>query len=411
MFKDCTTFIEFISAKKTSAKIRQDDYKLLINKLGNPQKRLKCIHVAGTNGKGSVTNYLRSILQSANYKVGTFTSPHLIVHNDRIRINDIYISDEELLDIANRYYDIWFEYDLSMFDIDMIISMIYFIEKEVDYVVYEVGLGGRLDSTNIIEPIVSIITNIGFDHMEQLGDTLAKIAYEKAGIIKDNGVIFTAEDKEECLEVFKKQAVLKNAEFHQVEQVTNYRVNEHIYFDLLDYHDVQLNTLALYQIKNAALVLTVCEYLRVNKIINITRNDIVDGLRTASWPGRFEIMMKSPLVIIDGAHNEHGIKAIQESLSYLCKPLRIVFSALKDKQYELMIKDLIDIADEIIITEFSNQRALTAKDMAKGFDVTIIADHDLAIDYAINKDKNGSVLITGSLYFISEVRKRFKGGR
>ncbi|MEA5017388.1 MAG: folylpolyglutamate synthase/dihydrofolate synthase family protein [Erysipelotrichaceae bacterium] len=411
MFKDCATFIDFISAKKTSAKVRQDDYKLLITKLGNPQKRLKCIHVAGTNGKGSVTNYLRSILQRANYKVGTFTSPHLIVHNDRIRINDVYISDEELLDIANRYYDLWFEYDLSMFDIDMIISVIYFIEKEVDYVIYEVGLGGRLDSTNIIEPIASIITNIGFDHMELLGDTLAKIAYEKAGIIKDKGLIFTAEDKEECLDVFKKQAKLKKAEFHQVDKVTNYHVVDHIYFDILDYHDVQLDTMALYQIKNAALALTVCEYLRANKIINITRNDIVVGLKTAYWPGRFEIMMKSPMVIIDGAHNEHGIKAIQESLSYLPKPLRIVFSALKDKQYELMIKDLIDFADEFIVTEFSNQRALSAKDMAEGIDVTIITDHDLAIDYAINKDKNGSVLITGSLYFISEVRKRFKGGR
>ncbi|MPN07446.1 Folylpolyglutamate synthase [bioreactor metagenome] len=195
MFKDIDTFLAFITSKKTSMKSHPDDFKRLINDLGNPQWQLKCLHVAGTNGKGSVTNYLRSILQQAGYRVGTFTSPHLIVHNDRIRINDVYISDEELLSIANEHDQFWKDYDLSMFEIDMVISILYFLRQRVDYVVYEVGMGGRLDPTNIIHALASVIVNIGLDHMEYLGDTLDKIAYEKAGIIKENGLVFTAEDK------------------------------------------------------------------------------------------------------------------------------------------------------------------------------------------------------------------------
>jgi len=409
MFKNINEFLNFITNKKTSLKEHPGDFLRLIDKLGNPQLKLKCIHVAGTNGKGSVTNYLRSILQMAGYKVGTFTSPHLIVHNDRIRINDVYISDEDLLKIGNDHIDYWYDYDLSMFEIDMIISIIYFLTNQVDYVVYEVGLGGRLDPTNIISPIASVIVNIGFDHMEYLGDTLVKIAYEKAGIIKNNGLVFTAEDKKECLEVFYEVAKQKNAKVILLNPITSYSVDKKIHFTYQAYQDITLNTIALYQIKNAALALEVCDYLNKNDIIKIAKNDIIKGLADTFWKGRFEIVRNNPLVIIDGAHNEHGVRAILTSIKLLPKPLAIIFSSLKDKRYHEMIESLKLYADEIIITEFSNRRSTTADELAKGVRATVIYDYKQAIDYAIDKYPNGSILITGSLYFVSLVRELFKG--
>lgn len=409
MFKNINEFLNFITNKKTSLKEHPGDFLRLIDKLGNPQLKLKCIHVAGTNGKGSVTNYLRSILQMAGYKVGTFTSPHLIVHNDRIRINDVYISDEDLLKIGNDHIDYWYDYDLSMFEIDMIISIIYFLTNQVDYVVYEVGLGGRLDPTNIISPIASVIVNIGFDHMEYLGDTLVKIAYEKAGIIKNNGLVFTAEDKKECLEVFYEVAKQKNAKVIMLNPITSYSVDKKIHFTYQAYQDITLNTIALYQIKNAALALEVCDYLNKNDIIKIAKNDIIKGLADTFWKGRFEIVRNNPLVIIDGAHNEHGVRAILTSIKLLPKPLAIIFSSLKDKRYHEMIESLKLYADEIIITEFSNRRSTTADELAKGVRATVIYDYKQAIDYAIDKYPNGSILITGSLYFVSLVRELFKG--
>ena len=409
MYKNSEEFIQHISHRKASAKLRQDDFKRLINDLGNPQNKLNCLHVAGTNGKGSVTNYLRSILQMAGYKVGTFTSPHLIVFNDRIRINDAYISDDELLRIANEYIDYWQDYDLSMFEIAMVISIIYFIDNNVDYVIYEVGLGGRLDPTNIIDPLVSVIVNIGYDHMEYLGDTLTKIAYEKAGIIKQNKVVFTAEDKQECLAVFKDVAKDRSAQLVIVDSATTYKLNSNIHFDYKDYNDVVLNTMAFYQIKNAILAIEVCQYLSLNHIIAISRKNIYDGLYQAFWKGRFEIVANDPLTIIDGAHNEHGIKALLPNLRLLPKPRVVVFSVLKDKQYHKMITDILECVDEVVITQFNNERSISADKLALGLDVTVIDDYQKALTYATNKYKTGSVVITGSLYFVSLVRELYKG--
>lgn len=411
MYKNSKEFIEHISKRKASAKLRNDDFKRLINDLDNPQKNLRCLHVAGTNGKGSVTNYLRSILQEAGYKVGTFTSPHLIVFNDRIRINDVYISDDELLRIANQYIAYWQDYDLSMFEIAMIISIIYFMENKVDYVIYEVGLGGRLDPTNVIDSLVSVIVNIGFDHMEYLGNTLTKIAHEKAGIIKENGVVFTAENKKECLAVFEAVAKERKAQLFIIDPITSYKLNGNIHFDHKGYNDVVLDTIALYQIQNAALAIEVCDYLSCNHVIDISRSNIYDGLYKAFWKGRFEIVAYDPLTIIDGAHNEHGIKALLPNLRILLRPSVVVFSALKDKQYQEMITDILDCVDEVVITQFNSDRSLSADELALGLDVTVIEDYQAAIAYAISKYKKGSVVITGSLYFISLARELFKGGR
>ena len=217
-FKTAQEFISYVTVRFASKRTSQRNFKLCMETLGNPQYQLKCLHVAGTNGKGSTTNYLRSVLQEAGYKVGSFTSPHLTVHNDRIRINDCNISDEVLLQYANRFVEVWEEFDLSMFEIDTLISFFYFIDEKVDFVIFEVGMGGRLDATNVIIPMVSIITNIGFDHMSSLGNTYALIAGEKAGIVKEEVALITTETKEECIAVFREKCEVLHSPLILVEQ-------------------------------------------------------------------------------------------------------------------------------------------------------------------------------------------------
>ena len=209
---------------------------------GNPQLRLKCIHVGGTNGKGSTTNVLASVLMEAGYKVATFTSPYLETHHDRIRINDVFIDEATIVAYANAYYDEWVAHDLSMFEIDMFIATQYFVEQEVDIAIFEVGLGGEQDATNIIDPLVSVITNIGLDHMEFLGNSYRAIATAKAGIIKQGKALITSEDREECLAVFAQTCEKRSAEMILVKEIKNVHVDSCLHFDYQQFHDLQQPT-------------------------------------------------------------------------------------------------------------------------------------------------------------------------
>ena len=405
MFSSAQEFIEYITRRR-SEKSHKENFFKLIDELGHPEQALKVIHVAGTNGKGSVTNYLRSILQSHGYKVGTFTSPHLTVHNDRIRINDENISDEDLLYWGNYFEKEIRELDLGMFQVDTLISIFYFLDKKVDYVVYEVGMGGRLDCTNIVTPLLSVITNIGYDHMATLGNTLPKIAYEKAGIIKEGKPVFTAEYKKSCLQVFEEKAEEMHAPLYVIRTPKASLKEDKVTFDFEGYH-ICLNTMALYQAKNASLALSAAEYLRKEGIIELDREDIIEGLENTSWKGRFEVVSEKPLTILDGAHNEHGIRAILDSVRKMKRPLCIVVSILKDKQYEKMISYLCPLCDELVITSFDYYRATPIDVIAENEEATMIADWKEAIRYATEKYEEGSVLITGSLYFVSEVRSMY----
>ena len=292
-----------------------DHFKQYMVSLGNPQNRLRSIHIAGTNGKGSTTNDIRSILQAAGYKVGSFTSPFMITHLDRIRINNQDIREEAFLGITNRYYDSWMEWDLSMFEIDMCIAVFYYLEEQVDYCVFETGLGGRKDATNILQPLVSVITNIGMDHMEFLGDTLEKIAKEKAGIVKEGIDLITAEDKECCLQVFQKHTASAHAQCIKAGEISNIQETaDGLSFDYGNLKDVALYGKARYQCRNAALAIEVCLYLQRQGHIRLTEAQLRTGLHQAVWIGRFETISKEPLIILDGAHNADGIHALCETL-------------------------------------------------------------------------------------------------
>lgn len=370
-----------------------------LDSLDNPQFDLKCIHIGGTNGKGSTTNYVRSGLQKEGYRVGSFTSPHLVSHNDRIRINDINISDEDLLFYINQSVKLWDQFSLSMFEIDMLVSIWYFIDQKVDYVVYEVGLGGLLDASNVIQPIVSAITNVELDHMNILGDSVLEIAEQKAGIIKNQSPLFTTETKNEVLDLFKTHCDRVDTPMHAVEVPSYYRVEKDVFFTH-EGIDLQLRNQALYQVSNATLATSILKYLGVSD------ESIAYGIMNTQWAGRFEEIL--PNIYLDGAHNLIGIEQLVKSLDGLQRPLTVVFTALKDKDYKPMISLLEENFDNVIITEFEFYRAESAENLAGDHKVRIIKNWKDALDEITKEDLPGTKFVTGSLYFISDARAYFK---
>ena len=380
-----------------------DHFMQYMASLGNPQNRLRSIHIAGTNGKGSTTNDIRSILQAAGYKVGSFTSPFMITHLDRIRINNQDIREEAFLGITNRYYDSWMEWDLSMFEIDMCIAVFYYLEEQVDFCVFETGLGGRKDATNILQPLVSVITNIGMDHMEFLGDTLEKIAKEKAGIVKEGIDLITAEDKECCLQVFQKHTASAHAQCIKAGEISNIQETaDGLSFDYGNLKDVALYGKARYQCRNAALAIEVCLYLQRQGHIRLTEVQLRTGLHQAVWIGRFETISKEPLIILDGAHNADGIHALCETLKQM-EDVQVLFSVLKDKNFEAMLQELETVCGEILVVPFYNERALDVRLLEGRKHIHLMESYERAIPHALQKVK--PLVITGSLYFISDVRK------
>lgn len=369
----------------------------VLESLDNPQLKLKCIHIAGTNGKGSTTNFTRSILQHAGYKVGTFTSPHLIKHNDRIRINDVEISDSDLLHYLNDTFHLWETYKMSMFEIDMLISILYFIDNDVDYVVYEVGLGGRLDATNVITPLVTAITNVSFDHMNILGNTLEAIAFEKAGIVKEGIPLITTETKDVVLNVFKDVSEKHNATLTVLDPPVVKM--HHKSFTLSYKEDIVLNNQGMYQKDNANLAIHIVDSLD----LEVSPLTIKKGIENTHWAGRFEEVL--PDIYLDGAHNMQGVISLVESLDMLPKPWIVVFTALGDKAHHEMLELLIEKVDTLIITEFDFYRAEKANVLGKGLDVVIEPDYKKAIELGKQLKKEGSLLVTGSLYFVSDARE------
>ena len=401
-FQNAEDVIAIIEQRKNRG-FGLDHFKQYMASLGNPQNRLRSIHIAGTNGKGSTTNDIRSILQAAGYKVGSFTSPFMITHLDRIRINNQDIREEAFLGITNRYYDSWMEWDLSMFEIDMCIAVFYYLEEQVDFCVFETGLGGRKDATNILQPLVSVITNIGMDHMEFLGDTLEKIAKEKAGIVKEGIDLITAEDKECCLQVFQKHTASAHAQCIKAGEISNIQETaDGLSFDYGNLKDVALYGKARYQCRNAALAIEVCLYLQRQGHIRLTEVQLRTGLHQAVWIGRFETISKEPLIILDGAHNADGIHALCETLKQM-EDVQVLFSVLKDKNFEAMLQELETVCGEILVVPFYNERALDVKLLEGRKHIHLMESYERAIPHALQKVK--PLVITGSLYFISDVRK------
>lgn len=390
---------EFINSQKDRV-YSLDNFKNYMDNLGNPQLALNCIHIGGTNGKGSTTNYIKEVLKHAGYKVATFTSPAMYSRLDIIRINDKFIDDQTMVEYANRYVDLWLEYEISMFEIEVFIAIMYFIDNDVDFSIFEVGLGGGLDATNIIKPKLAINTNIGIDHIGFLGDTYESIALNKAGIVKEGIDYLTGETKQVCLDIFADVCKKYHSNLLKVQPITNVVDGDNVSYHYREY-DITLNTPAIYQVKNSALAIETLLYLKNHHVVKFNDDDLINGLYEAIWPGRFEVVNENPLIIIDGAHNKEGMDAFFECAKKYDN-IKIIFSALKDKDYHHMIEKLLQLTNDVTICEFEHVRASDAKTLAEGFDVKVQPDFKQAIDEAFSHQ--GTVFVTGSLYFISKVR-------
>ncbi|MBQ3459674.1 MAG: bifunctional folylpolyglutamate synthase/dihydrofolate synthase [Solobacterium sp.] len=369
----------------------------VMKKYGDPQDQMKVIHVAGTNGKGSTVNYLRDILMALGYKVGTFTSPHLEHHFDRIRINGNWITEERFNAYLEEMMDDIEELDLGMFEIDTVISLRWFYEQKVDYAILECGIGGRLSNTNIVKkPVLNVITTIGYDHVDLLGSRIEQIAFEKAGIIMPYA---------NCALGFllpKAENIIRHTAYARHAAVSSpkrwYRdVGEHAFVYRGHTYTIQGGD---YQKHNAALALHGIWLLG----LDVGSEKVREAVAASQWRGRFETMSKDPLIVIDGAHNEEGVRALCESAASLPRPLRIVFSALRDKPGRKMAQMLKDSCDRLYITHFEFYRADTVAGLSVEGAETV-DNWQEAIQKAVSFAADGSTLITGSLYFISVVRE------
>lgn len=366
----------------------------------NIQYVLKAVHIGGTNGKGSTLNYTKEVLKHAHYKVGTFTSPSLDERLDIIKINDLSISEKVYVKLANRFMASFTKAELSKFEMEVFMAILYFIYKGVDIALFEVGLGGSLDATNIIGPLLAVNTNIGLDHTEYLGNTYKEIARNKAGIIKDGIPYMTGETRIACLDVFYEEARKHGSELIVIDPVSDVTcLDDGLHFDYHGYH-IHLTTHAYYQAQNAALAINILE--TIEELFPFTTDDLVEGLKQAHWAARFEKVHEHPLIIIDGAHNKEGMEAFCQSAKAYDHP-HVIFSALGDKDTHAMLSLLLDVTDDIVVTEFEHPRAASAETLAEDFNVTINKDYHACVDEALQM-KDRTIFITGSLYFLAKVR-------
>ena len=334
--------------------------KYFMNIYNNFEKKMKFIHIAGTNGKGSCVEIISNILVNQGYKVGKFISPHLIRYNERISINGKEISDEEMSELIEELKPLIENYNkkedinITLFELETTMALLYFYRKNVDFVVLETGLGGLYDCTNIIsKSLVSIITSIGYDHMHILGNTLPEIAYQKAGIIKENSNTVIFESIPEVDNVFINQCKNKNNTLHIIKNsdLSNYSFdNKFQYFDYKDIKNLKINLKGKIQIKNASLCIETIKIL--NKLgYNINEESIKNGLQTVIHKGRMEKLNDNPIIVFDGAHNEAAIENFKEMVKmYYSNHKRVyIISILKTKDYKKMLKILAEDDSAIFI--------------------------------------------------------------
>ncbi|GAA0221613.1 bifunctional folylpolyglutamate synthase/dihydrofolate synthase [Metaclostridioides mangenotii] len=402
----------------------------LLELLGNPQENLNIIHVAGTNGKGSVCSFISNILIDGGYSVGLYTSPYLENFTERIRVDKKEIPRDEvarIVQLIDEKISIMLKEGYSSpteFEIVTAMAFYYYNYCKVDYVVLEVGLGGRYDATNVINSsLVSVITSISLDHIGVLGDTIPKIAYEKAGIIKENGAAIVYGQKREAEEVIKDICKQKNAEFIGVEfgsievvksdvksQVFNYTSSDS------KYENIEIALIGEHQIKNSILAINTIEYLNKNHKINISIDNIKSGLLKTEWPGRIEVIKEKPLFIIDGAHNLDGAKSLAKVLekNFSGKKGILIIGMLKDKDVDSVLEVLTPYFKKVVATYPVSDRSMETELLKEKIskyveDVVAIENINNAVEYAIGKSNEDDVIIAaGSLYMIGSIRTIIK---
>ena len=396
-----------------------DNIKELLKIFHKPQDKLKIIHITGTNGKGSVASFIASALTENNYKVGKFTSPYITNIREEIEINNEEISEEDFAKLATEVREKVEELDekkifVSGFEILTSISYIYFARNNLDFVVMEVGMGGRVDATNVMEKSIPVFCHISLDHANILGDTIGKIAHEKGGIIKENSQVFSYPQEVEARAELKKLSKEKNSSFEEFSQdeVEILSSNEEgNIFNFRNHKNVEISLIGDHQALNASLGLMVLDFLK--KDYKLDEEKIKEGLKKAKNIGRTECLSKDPLIIIDGSHNLDSIERIEESVKkFSYNKLILGFSLLKDKDHDHILKKIENIADKIVLTEIDSDRHTDLKDLEAEFrkfskkEIYPIKNREEAVEKTLSLAGDGDMILwCGSLYLIKDIRK------
>lgn len=433
MVKDYDAALAFIHGR---TKFKKSDHlnrmKTFLSKLDNPQEQLSAIHVAGTNGKGSTVAFTRDLLRSQGYTVGTFTSPFLVRFNERISVDGQPISDDDLVALVNQVQPVVADLDATYpeggpteFEIITAMMFLYF-KTRVDVAVIEVGIGGLLDSTNVFTPEVSVITTIGYDHMQILGNTLAEIAAQKAGIIKSGVPVVAGRLPEEAMAVVQQTAADKKSPLYRVGKEIDAKIKSEVgwqerfdfQFDQEQFKGLKIGLLGDYQVDNASCALAAFIIYQKRHHQALNQADITRSLSKTVWAGRFEPLNQDPLIVIDGAHNEPAVEELTAMLKKRFKghEIFVLFAVLADKQHDKMLATLRTVPNlNIVLTTFDGpgSRAVTdpetlAAQYADDTRIEVIDNWQLAIGQILQRmSADDLFLITGSLYFISDVRAFF----
>jgi len=414
------------SFKQYGSKLGLERISYLVEQLGNPQNNIKIVHVTGTNGKGSVCKFIGSILQTAGYAVGVYISPHLECFSERIVVDGKEISEEDIVVLTEKIKPVVDDMikknsTPTFFEIVTAMAFQLFSDSHVDFAVIEVGLGGRFDATNIITPVVSVITNISLEHTDRLGEDVKSIAFEKAGIIKEDVPVLTAAEGD-AKAVIEKIAKEKNASVTLIARSSWDRLSHTIQYQeflvhgILNDYTVKTSMLGGYQGENIALAITAVEQLQM-KGAYLTDSDIIDGISTTFNPGRMEIISEEPTILLDGAHNPVGMEMLKKTLKedFEYDRLVLVIGILEDKDIQSMLSIIIPLSDVVIVTKSSNPRAceptaLKDKIEKLGYRKELFTFNSLlkAIEYAKPlADNNDIICISGSLFTVGEARSYF----
>ena len=425
-YNECVNYL-FHIPKFSKDNKRLEKISEILKRLGNPQDQFKVIHVAGTNGKGSVCAMLSSIYQQ-KYKVGLFTSPHLIHINERIKINGKDITDNKFQQIFLKVYQEVKAFieegkeHLNFFEMLFVMAMVYFADQKVDLVVLETGLGGRLDATNCIKnPLITIITKLSLDHKHILGDTIEEIAIEKAGIIKKNVPTIFLGHSEKIDDLIKNICKDKNSKFYKTQPIncqilkTNDKtIDFSLQTPYYSYKNLRIHTIAEYQIYNLAIVLLAMHILQ--NIFPIEEQLLYQGIDQFHWPGRMELIQNCYL--LDGAHNEDGVQLFIDTINrfFHNKDIYLAFMAMKDKDYKAMVKRLVQCEKikKIILPKLAYERFVDCEVLKKEFEryskQNVVIEKNFLKQVKMLKCEDTLYCFIGSLYFIGEVKNILEGG-
>lgn len=413
---------------KFGSKLGLENIQDLLSRLGSPHKQFPAIHVGGTNGKGSVVSMIASILSQGGYRVGMFISPYLEQFTERIQINQKEISREDLARITSMVKEKVDEMvgegknHPTEFEIVTAIGFTYFAQQKVDIAVIEVGLGGRLDATNVLDPLASVITLIDYDHMDILGSTLEKIAFEKAGIIKEGKPVISYPQSPEAQKVLKKAAKERHAPLTQVSPdqiaVHSSEFCQQIFdfkFQGTQLCNLMLHLSGRHQLMNAATALTAVMVLR-QQGIKIAANAFYEGLSRAAWPGRLELFGKHPYVVLDGAHNASGARMMASAIReyFQGRRINLVLGILADKEVDAIINTICPLVHSVVVTRPDSPRAVDPAELAQKIApicsrVSVVPDITKAVDQGLALTGSDDVLlISGSLYLIGRARSHIK---